>query len=182
MKFFTSYADPEKTEGVWIDFPVKGKTYPAGKAPAFKIRRMPDGKARELQYGIQGRKSTIAFKNGGSEIANDAEKNVALRLAKAAWCLLDSRNIEHAVGDAAGLKEWRQALGISGDVPATAPDAPARFDISIGVDFSMDGHWTPAAKNLYLPDCEPIVAFLLKESDKLGVEVAEDEAGKGTAS
>lgn len=142
------------------------------EAPALLLREIPSGKRRELQYQIVGSTSRYQIKSGRTESVSNTDDWLAFVHAVAAWCLLDSKNIEHQASDTEAAAEWSRLIG-----------AP----VEVGKDFDLAGHWaepgekaeSAKAKRLYFRDFEPIVSFISKWADAKAIAKQGDTAGKG---
>lgn len=168
MRLFRSFAKPDADEGEWEVFRTEGDDDVAlkdpDKLPAFRIRRMPDELGRNLEREVLGQKTRVLLK--GAEVAVDTEgvRQAEVNLRKASWCLLDSRNVEHAVGDQAAAEEWARYIG-----------AP----VVVGQDFDLSGKWTPEVKRAYFKDYSEVVGWILSRSRRKAKVHREEEEGKG---
>jgi hypothetical protein len=155
-------ADP----GQWFPFCTEEKKDAAGavvkdtaglpvmETVEFRIRRVPDGKARELNYLIFGRK--ISYKTDKEE----KDKFLRFNVARASYALVDSKNAEFEVGDEAVAETYGQLFG---------------KEVKTGDVLSHDGRWTDEVKRYVLSDYVRLMDWILEKADSLEKAGQEDE-------
>jgi hypothetical protein len=122
----------------------------------FKIRRLPSGKAKEIDVRIHGRTRKTYFRKGSQVIEYDVEKLDAAEAEKAAYVLMDSRNA---------------------DLPAS--DVPSLASQAIDGWIRLDGRWTPDVAREAFSAVPGLATWLLKRAHTLEAAMLEDEEGKG---
>jgi hypothetical protein len=166
MLLSTRYADPEKDQGEWVEYPVKGRRL-EDPPVRFRIRRVPDLKLAELSHRHFGKRHLVRFRKGDQLVEREPEKYRAFGIEKASFALLDSENAELAAGDEAMARRFSEVLG---------------HEVVPGRPFPLDGRWTPELKALVFEDFLQLVGFVNEAADNLGVQLDEEEAGLGKTS
>lgn len=130
------------------------KGVPVTETVEFRIRRVPDSKARELNYLIFGRK--VSYRTDKEE----KDKFLRFNIARAAYALIDSRNCEFEVGDEATAETYAQILG---------------SEVKVGALVSHDGRWNDELKRFIFSDYVSLMDWILAKADGLQKAGQEDE-------
>jgi hypothetical protein len=123
----------------------------------FLIRRIPLGKAQEIEYRHTGRKRDLNIRK--STMPWDIEQTTAANQDLAAYALVDSEGAE---------------IDVTTEALATAMGE----GVKVGDMVSLDGKLSDKVKAALLDEV-PITGWILEKSATLHVKAKEEEEGKG---
>jgi hypothetical protein len=127
----------------------------------FRVRGVPAGEERRMDFEINQRKRPVALKKG--KLIIDVEKQLKLSVAKACYALLDSRNADFPVpSEDDQLQVFRDGF---------APETKA------GDTVRLDGKWSDSIKAVVLgsPEAGRLVRWIIEKADQLEVGPDEDD-------
>lgn len=136
-------------EGEWFIYADDGQ---------FRVRRIPAGKDQELYFQHFGRSRKYSRKKGTETGEVDLARATEYTRQKAAFALVDSRNVSVP----------RQILG-----------GTPLADAGEGQTVTLDGHWSPEVKERVLFEVKGLAGWVIEKAESLDREAAEEEAEAG---
>jgi hypothetical protein len=140
-------------QGEWF---VHSKDEKTGERMEYQIRRIPAGKAKEIEIRHLGKKRHSTWKKGVRVIEHDVDQGEAVVKEKAAYALIDSKGCELPAED----------------VPSLSGVTPKDGYVT------LDGHWSDAVKAEVFEAVPALALWIVEQSGKLETSALEDEAGK----
>jgi hypothetical protein len=157
VKLLRHTADPGKDQGQWFTF-----LEADGERVRFRIRRVPEGKSREIEIRHRGRRTEVVHRRGEQVTGTDLEKLIDEVWEKARFALLDSERAEIEAADDLAAESYTKALG---------------RPVKAGEMVLLDGAWTDAVKDLVFSEYSALVSWINERSQELGgLRAAEDAA------
>lgn len=143
-------------QGEWFVHSVDEKTK---ERMEYQIRRIPAGKAKEIEIRLLGHKRESTWRQGARVVVHDVVKSEAVIVEKAAYALLDSKGCE---------------------LPAEC--VPSLTDVTPKDGYVLlDGHWSDAVKAEAFAAVPELALWVVEQAGKLQAQAQEDEAGKAAS-
>jgi hypothetical protein len=126
-----------------------------------RLRRIPAGKEREIEFHHFGRKRQLTHRRQGAVQEIDVEQQLRVDRDKAAYCMLDTRGFE---------------LEVAGTVAAEKIGGLVGQTLEVGAVVTLDGKWTDALKGVIFDGVPELVDWIGDQARKMRTEDGQADA------